>query len=127
MRAFSPLGRLCAAGKALAGDEDGSEDEDEEGAAEDADMEEAAGPRSAAEAPPPASGRGGAAGTTASARGGSGHPQWTSLTYGEARVLIAQYLAKQPSKCEVRGGCVHKDPPSCFFIRVPRPISRPES
>lgn len=80
-------------------------------------MEEAGAAAAAAEAPP-ASGRGGAAGTTAAAGGGA-KVVWTSLTYGEARGLIAQYLAKQPSKCEARAPAALPPP------EAPRGRSRP--
>ena len=47
---------------------------------------------------------GGGAHNSASARSGDTPPAWTTHTWGEARALMAQFLAKQPGVCE-RCGC----------------------
>lgn len=95
-----------AAGKSIAGD-DSDEDDEEEGEDGEADEE----PSGSGDAEMDDAGRrsrGGGAGTPSGSgrgdggSGGGARPQWTSLTFGEARLLIAQYLAKQPTKCEVR-------------------------
>ena len=36
------------------------------------------------------------------ARDGLDRVRWTSLTWGEARTLVAEYLSKQPKACEAR-------------------------